>query len=76
MEDRNEGDERSSLLNLLPGAWVKQVTRKEAKRAEMNHIVKMMLNKEHHKKVVNWMKADVARDFKRPSQRNPLLITV
>ena len=35
-----------------------------------------MLNKEHHKKVVNWTKANVARDFKMQSLRNALLITV
>ena len=72
----NEGDEQSRMLNLLPDAWVKRVTKEKAKRAESNHIVKMVLNKEHHKKVVNCTRAKVARDFKRQSLRNALLITV
>ena len=76
VEDWNEGDEQSSLLNLLPDAWVKQVTKKEAKRAKSNHTVKMMLNREHHKKLVKWIRAKVARDFKRQSLRNFLRITV
>ena len=41
-----------------------------------NHIVKKMLKKEHHTGVVNWTKADVARDFQRQSLQNALLITV
>ena len=55
---------------------MKRVTKEEAKRAKSNHTVKMMLKKEHHKKVVNWTRAKVARDFKRQSLRNALLITV
>ena len=41
-----------------------------------NHTVKMMLKKGHHKKVVSWLKANVARDFNTQSLRNALLITV
>ena len=53
VEDCNEGDEQSRLLKLLPDAWVKWVTEEDAKRAKSNHTVKMMLDKEHHKKIVN-----------------------
>ena len=53
VEDWYEGVEQSRLLNLLPHAWVKQVMKREAKRAKSNHTVKMMLHKEHHKKVVD-----------------------
>ena len=42
--DWNEGDEQSRLLNLLPDAWVKRVTKEEAKRAKSSHTVKMMLD--------------------------------
>ena len=52
------------------------VTKAEAIRAKSNHTVKMMLNKEHHKKMVNWTKPNVNRDFKSQSVRNTLLITV
>ena len=45
--------------------WVKRVTKEEAKRSKSNRTVKLMLNKEHHNKVVNGTKANVARDFKR-----------
>ena len=76
VEDWNEGDEQSRLLNLLPDAWVKQVTKEESKRAKRNHTVKMMLNKEHNKNLLNWTKAKVAPDFKRQSLRNALLSTV
>ena len=55
---------------------MKRVTREEAKRAKSNHTVKMMLDKEHPRKVVNWTRAKVARDFKRQSLRNALLIAV
>ena len=46
------------------------------RRAKSNQTVKMMLNNEHVKKVVNWTRANVARDFKRQSLRNALLINV
>ena len=76
MKDWNEGDEQSCLLNLLPDAWMKRVQKEEAKLAKSNHSIKIMLNKEHHKKVVYQTKANVARDFKRQHLRNALLITV
>ena len=76
LENWNEGDEQSCLLNLLPDAWVKRVMREEAKGANSNNTVLMMLTKEHHKKVVNWTRAKVARDFKRQSLRNALLVNV
>ena len=76
VEDWNEGDEPPRLLNMLLEAWVKRVTKEEANRAQSNHTVKMMLHKDHHKNVVNWTKRFVARDFKRQSLRNALLITV
>ena len=41
-----------------------------------NHTVKMMLPKEYHTNVVSWAKKNVARDVKRHSLRNALLITV
>ena len=75
-EDWNEGDEQTRLLKMLPDSWIKRVTKKEAKRAKLNHTVKMMLHKDHHKNVVSWARRFVARDFKRQSLRNALLITV
>ena len=76
MEDSNEGDEQARLLSMLPEAWIKRVTKEEAKRAESNHTVKMMLPKEYHTNVVAWTRKNVARDVKRHSLRNALLITV
>ena len=66
MEDWNEADQQARLLNLLPDAWVKEATN--------NNSAKIMLKKEHHTRVVNWTKANMARDFKRQSLRNALLI--
>ena len=60
MEDLNEGDEHSRLLNLLSDGSVKRVTKEEVKSAKCKHTVKMMLSKEHHQKVLNWTKANVA----------------
>ena len=76
MEDWNEGDEQARLLSMLPEAWIKRVTKEEAKRATSNHTVKMMLPKEYHTNVVAWTRRNVARDVKRHSLRNALLITV
>ena len=76
VETSNEGDEQSRLLSLLLVAWVKRVTKEEAKRANGNHTVKMMLKEKHHKKVVNWTRAKVAWDFRGGSLQNSLLITV
>ena len=76
MEDWNEGDEQARLLSMLPEAWIKRVTKEEAKRARSNHTVKMMLPKEYHTNVVAWTRKNVARDVKRHSLRNALLITV
>ena len=75
-EDWNEGDEQSRLLNLLPAAWIKRVTKAEAERAKSNHSVKIRLDKGHHKRVVSWTRAKVAGDFKRQFPSNALLITV
>ena len=55
---------------------MKRVTKEEAERAKSNHTVQMMLNKEHHKKMVTCTRAKVARDFKRQSLLNALLNTV
>ena len=76
MEDSNEGDEQARLLSMLPEAWIKGVTKEEAKRPKTNHTVKMMLPKEYHTNVVAWTKKNVARDVKRHSLQNALLITV
>ena len=76
VEDWNEGDEQARLLSMLPEAWIKRVTKEEAKRAKFNHTVKMMLPKEYHTNVVAWTRKNVARDVKRHSLRNALLITV
>ena len=76
VEDWNEGDEQARLLRMLPEAWVRRVTKEEAKRAKSSHTVKMMLHKDLHKNVVAWTKRHVAADFKRHSLRNALLITV
>ena len=76
VEDWNEGDEQARLLSMLPEAWIKRVTKKEAKRAKSNHTVKMMLPKEYHMNVVAWTRKTVTRDVKRHSLRNALLITV
>ena len=75
-EGWSEGDEQSCLFNTLPDAWAKQLTKEEANRAKSNHTVKMMLDKEHHQKVANWTRAKVARNFKRQSLQNALLITI
>ena len=53
-----------------------RVKNEEGKKVKSNHTVKMMLDKGHHKKVVNWTRARVARDFKRQSLQNALLFTV
>ena len=76
VEDWNEGDEQARLLSMLPEAWIKRVTKEEAKRAKSNHTVKMMIPKEYHWDVVAWARRNVARDVKRHSLRNALLITV
>ena len=55
---------------------MKRVTKEEAKSARSNHTVRMMINKEHHKKVVNWTEANMAGDVKRQSLRNAILVTV
>ena len=75
VEDWNEGDEQARLLSMLPEAWIKRVTKEEAKRAKSNHTVKMMLPKEYHTNVVAWTRKNVARDVKRHSLQNALLIT-
>ena len=76
VEDWNEGDEQARLLSMLPEAWIKRVTKEEAKRAKSNHTVKMMLPKEYPTNVVAWTRKNLARDVKRHSLRNALLITV
>ena len=76
VEDWNEGDEQARLLSMLPEAWIKRVTKEESKRAKSNHTVRMMLPKEYHTNVVAWTRKNVARDVKRRSLRNALLITV
>ena len=76
MEDWSEGDEQARLLSMLPEAWIKRVTKEEAKRAKSNHTVKMMLPKDYHTNVVAWTRKNLARDVKRHSLRNALLITV
>ena len=55
---------------------MRQVTKEEGKRDKSNHTLKMMLDEEHHKKVMHWTRAKVARDFKRQSLQNVLLITI
>ena len=52
VEDWNEGDEQAHLLSMLPEAWIKRVTREEAKRAKSDHTVKMTLPKDYHTNVV------------------------
>ena len=76
VEDWNEGDEQARLLSMLPAAWIKRVTKEEAKRAKFNHTFKMMLPKEYHPKVLAWTHKHVARDFKQRELQNALLITV
>ena len=76
MEDWNEGDEQARLLSMLAEAWIKRVTKEEAKRAKSNHTVKMMLPKEYHTNVVAWTRKNVARDVKQHSVQNAFLITV
>ena len=73
--DWNEGDEQARLLSMLPEAWIKRVTKEEAKRAKSNHTVKIMLPKEYHTNVVAWTRKNVTRDVKRHCLRNALLIT-
>ena len=76
VEDWNEGDEQARLLSMPPEAWIRRVTKEEAKRAKFNHMFKMMLPKEYHPKVLAWTNKHVARDVKRRELPNPLLITV
>ena len=76
VEDWNEGDEQARLLSMLPEAWIKRVTKEEAKRAKFNHTFKMMRPKEYHPNVLAGTKKHVARDVKRRELRNALLITV
>ena len=76
VEDWNEGDEQARLLSMLPEAWIKRVTKVEAKRAQFNQTFKMMLPKEYHPKVLAWANEHVALDVKRRELRNALLITV
>ena len=76
VEDWNAGDEQARLLSMLPEAWIKRVTKEEAKRAKSNHTVKMMLPKEYHTNMLAWTRKNVARDVKRHSLRNALLISV
>ena len=76
VEDWNEGDEQARLLSMLPEAWIKRVTKEEAKRAKSNHTVKMMLPKEYHTNVVAWTRKNVTRDVKQHSLQNALVITV
>ena len=76
VEDWNEGGKQAHLLSMLPEAWIKRVTKEEAKRARSNHTVKMMLPKKYHTNVVAWRRKNVARDVKRHSLRTALLITV
>ena len=61
---------------MLREAWIKRVTKEEAKRAKSNHTVKMMLPKEYHTNVVVWTRKNVTRDVERHSLRNALLITI
>ena len=75
VEDWNEGEDQALLLSMLPEAWIKRVTKEEAKRAKSNHTVKMMLPKEYHTNVVAWTRKNVTRDVKQHSVRNALLIT-
>ena len=76
VEDWNEGHEQPRLLSMLPEAWIKRVTKEEAKRAKFNHTYKIMLPREYHSNVLAWTKKHVARDVKRRELRNALLITV
>ena len=76
VEDWNEGDEQAHLLSMLPEAWIKTVTKEEAKRAKSNHTVRMMPPTEYHTNVVAWTRKNVTRDVNRHSLRNALLITV
>ena len=76
VEDWNEGDEQARLLSIVPEAWIKRVTKEEAKRAKFNHTFKMMLPKEYHPKVLAWTDKHGARDVKRRELGNALLITV
>ena len=76
VEDWNEGDEQARLLSMLPEAWIKRVTKEEAKRGKFNHTLKMMLPREYHLNVLAWTKKHVAWDVKRRELRNALLITV
>ena len=75
LEYWNEGGEQAVLLRILPKAWAKRVTKEEAKRAKSNHTVKMMLPKQNHGRMVNWVRHNVATDIHHKHSL-PLLITV
>ena len=76
VEDWNEGDKQARLLSMLPEAWIKNVTKEEAKRAKFDYTFKMMLPEEYHPNVLALTKKPVARDVKRRELRKALLITV
>ena len=76
VEDWNEGDEQARLLSMLPEAWIKPVTKEEAKRAKFNHTFPMMLPREYYPNVLAWTKKHVARDVRGGELRTALLITV
>ena len=76
VEDWNEGDEQARLLSMLPEAWIKRITKEEAKRAKFNHTFKMMLPREYHPNMLAWTEKHVAQDVKLRELRNALLVTV
>ena len=76
VEDWNEGDDQAHLLSMLPEAWIRRVTKEEARRARSSHTLKMMLPKEYHTNVLAWKRKHVARDVKQHQLQNALLITV
>ena len=76
VKDWNEGDKQARLLSMLLEAWIKRVTKEEAKRAKFIHTFKMILPREYHPKVLAWTKKHVALDVKQRELRNALLITV
>ena len=61
VEDWNEVGEQARLPSMPPEAWIKRVTKEEAKRAKAHQTVKMMLPKEYHTNVVAWTRKNVAR---------------
>ena len=76
LEDWNEGDEQARLLSMLPGSMDQEGHQGGIQEGQVQPHGQDDAPKEYHTNVVSWAKKNVARDVKRHSLRNALLITV